>query len=91
MIDQEKLEKALKHLELQYANYQHAQDRPELTEIDREAIAESLMRPVPSPVRLDGLTPVEVAGPSWNVYSGACAECCSSQAWAVIAGIGLWK
>lgn len=44
MIDQEKLEKALKHLELQYANYQHAQDRPELTAIDREAIAESVIQ-----------------------------------------------
>jgi uncharacterized protein YutE (UPF0331/DUF86 family) len=44
MIDQEKLEKALKHLELQFANYQHAQNRPELTEIDREAIAESVIR-----------------------------------------------
>ena len=41
MMDQGKLEKALKHLELQYANYQHAQNRPELTVIDREAIAES--------------------------------------------------
>jgi hypothetical protein len=44
MIDQEKLEKALKHLELQFANYQHAQDRPELTQIDREAIAESVIQ-----------------------------------------------
>ena len=44
MIDQEKLKKALKHLELQYANYRHAQDRPELTEIDREAIAESVIQ-----------------------------------------------
>lgn len=44
MIDQEKLEKALKHLVLQYANYQHARDRPELTEIDREAIAESVIQ-----------------------------------------------
>jgi hypothetical protein len=44
MIDQQKLEKALKHLELQFANYQHAQDRPELLEIDREAIAESVMQ-----------------------------------------------
>jgi len=44
MIDQEKLEKSLKHLELQYANYQHAQDRSELTDIDREAIAESVIQ-----------------------------------------------
>ncbi|MES2477376.1 MAG: nucleotidyltransferase substrate binding protein [Verrucomicrobiota bacterium] len=44
MIDQEKLEKALRHLELQHANYQRAQDRPELTAIDREAIAESVIQ-----------------------------------------------
>jgi hypothetical protein len=44
MIDFEKLEKSLKHLELQYANYQHARDRSELTEIDREAIAESVIQ-----------------------------------------------
>jgi len=44
MIDSEKLEKALKHLELQYANYQHAQERTELTQIDREAIAESVIQ-----------------------------------------------
>jgi len=44
MISYEKLQKALKHLELQFANYQMAQDRPELTEIDREAIAESVIQ-----------------------------------------------
>jgi nucleotidyltransferase substrate binding protein (TIGR01987 family) len=44
MIDYEKLQKALKHLELQFANYQMAQDRPELNEIDREAIAESVIQ-----------------------------------------------
>jgi len=44
MIDSDKLEKSLKHLELQYVNYQHAQERPELTEIDREAIAESVIQ-----------------------------------------------
>lgn len=44
MIDYEKLQKALKHLELQFANYQHTQERPELTEIDREAIAESVIQ-----------------------------------------------
>jgi nucleotidyltransferase substrate binding protein (TIGR01987 family) len=43
MIDYEKLQKSLKHLEQQFANYQLAQDRPELTEIDREAIAESVI------------------------------------------------
>lgn len=44
MIDQEKLEKFLKRLELKYANCQHARDRPELTEIDREAVAESVLQ-----------------------------------------------
>jgi hypothetical protein len=44
MIDREKLEKDLKHLELQYANYRHAKDRPELMAIDREAIAESVIQ-----------------------------------------------
>jgi nucleotidyltransferase substrate binding protein (TIGR01987 family) len=44
MIDSAKLKKALKHLELQYANHQHAQVRPELTQIDREAIAESVIQ-----------------------------------------------
>jgi len=42
MIDYDKLQKALKHLELQYANHKQAQGRAELTEIDREAIAESV-------------------------------------------------
>jgi nucleotidyltransferase substrate binding protein (TIGR01987 family) len=44
MIDYEKLQKALKHLELQFANYQMAQDRSELTELDREGIAESVIQ-----------------------------------------------
>ncbi len=44
MIDYEKLQKSLKHLELQFENYQRAQDRPELTELDREAIAESVIQ-----------------------------------------------
>ena len=44
MIDYGKLRKSLKHLELQFANHQVAQDRPELTEIDREAIAESVIQ-----------------------------------------------
>ena len=43
MIDYEKLQKSLKHLEQQFANYQLAQDRTELTDIDREAIAESVI------------------------------------------------
>ncbi len=44
MIDYDKLQKALKHLELQYANHKQAQGRAELTEIDREAIAESVIQ-----------------------------------------------
>ncbi len=44
MIDQGRLKKALTHLELQYANYQHSRIRPELTGIDREAIAESVIQ-----------------------------------------------
>jgi nucleotidyltransferase substrate binding protein (TIGR01987 family) len=44
MIDYGKLQKSLKHLELQFQNYQLARDRPELTEIDREAIAESVIQ-----------------------------------------------
>ena len=44
MIDYDKLQKALKHLELQYANHKQAQSRTELTEIDREAIAESVIQ-----------------------------------------------
>lgn len=44
MIDYEKFQKSLKHLELQFDNHQIAQDRPELTDIDREAIAESIIQ-----------------------------------------------
>lgn len=44
MIDYSNLQKSLKHLELQYANYRIAQDRPELTELDREGIAESVIQ-----------------------------------------------
>lgn len=38
MIDYQKLELALKHLEIQFANFRNARNRSELTEIDREAI-----------------------------------------------------
>lgn len=44
MIDDDKLKKSLKHLELQYANHLQAQNRMELTDIDREAIAESVIQ-----------------------------------------------
>lgn len=43
MIDYDKLQKSLKHLEQQFVNFKLAQDRPELTDIDREAIAESVI------------------------------------------------
>jgi nucleotidyltransferase substrate binding protein (TIGR01987 family) len=44
MIDYDKLQKSLKHLQLQYANFVHAQKRAELKSIDREAIAESVIQ-----------------------------------------------
>jgi len=44
MIDCDKFQKALKHLELQFQNYRAAQARPELTELDREGIAESVIQ-----------------------------------------------
>ncbi len=44
MIDFSNLRKSLKHLELQYANHRSVVDRPELTEIDREGIAESVIQ-----------------------------------------------
>jgi nucleotidyltransferase substrate binding protein (TIGR01987 family) len=44
MIDYDNLQKSLKHLELQFANYSFAQDRPELTDLDREGIAESVIQ-----------------------------------------------
>lgn len=44
MIDYSKLQKSLKHLELQYANYCNAQHRPELSELDKEGIAESTIQ-----------------------------------------------
>ena len=43
MIDYDKLQKSLKHLEQQFENYQRAQERTELLEIDREAVAESVI------------------------------------------------
>ena len=43
MIDYEKLQKSLKHLEQQFENYQRSQERTELLEIDREAVAESVI------------------------------------------------
>jgi nucleotidyltransferase substrate binding protein (TIGR01987 family) len=44
MIDYENFQKSLKHLELQFANLKCAQNRPELSDLDREAIAESVIQ-----------------------------------------------
>ena len=44
MIDYSNFKKSLKHLELQFANYNVAQDRPELSDLDREGIAESVIQ-----------------------------------------------
>ncbi len=44
MIDYEKLQKSLKHLELQFENYKAAQERTELSDLDRTAIGESVIQ-----------------------------------------------
>jgi nucleotidyltransferase substrate binding protein (TIGR01987 family) len=44
MIDYTNLQRSLKHLERQFQNHQSALERSELTEIDREAIAESVIQ-----------------------------------------------
>ena len=44
MINYDKLQKSLKHLEVQFENYRLAQERPELGELDREALAESVIQ-----------------------------------------------
>lgn len=44
MIDYGKLQKALEHLERQYRNLEGLRDREGLTELDREAIAESVIQ-----------------------------------------------
>ena len=44
MIEYDKFEKSLKHLEAQLRNYKNAAERPELKDIDREAIAESVIQ-----------------------------------------------
>ncbi|MEN9844297.1 MAG: hypothetical protein RLZZ612_2126 [Pseudomonadota bacterium] len=44
MIDYSKLQKSLKHLETQYANYTHIPYRPELSDLDKEGIAESTIQ-----------------------------------------------
>jgi len=44
MIDYDKLQRSLRHLEVQFDNWQRAKDRPELTELDRQAIGESVIQ-----------------------------------------------
>ena len=44
MIDYEKFKKSLKQLELQFANYQRSAERTDLSELDKEAIAESVIQ-----------------------------------------------
>ncbi len=44
MIDYDKFEKSLKHLELQFNNFKMADERTDLSELDREAIAESVIQ-----------------------------------------------
>ncbi len=44
MIVYDKLEKSLKHLGLQFENYQHLDEREDLSVLDREAIAESVIQ-----------------------------------------------
>jgi nucleotidyltransferase substrate binding protein (TIGR01987 family) len=44
VIDNSNFRKSLKHLELQFANYKRAKNRPELTDLDREGIAESVVQ-----------------------------------------------
>jgi len=44
MIDYTKYQKALKHLELQYENFSNLDERTDLQEIDREAVAESVIQ-----------------------------------------------
>lgn len=44
MIDYGKFEKSLNHLKAQLHNYRNIQDRQELAEIDKEAIAESVIQ-----------------------------------------------
>ena len=44
MIEYDKFEKALKHLELQHANYKGLDERTDLSDLDREAVAESVIQ-----------------------------------------------
>ncbi len=44
MIDYSKFKKSLKQLELQFANYQRSADRTDLSTLDKEGIAESVIQ-----------------------------------------------
>lgn len=44
MIDYDKLQKSIAHLRLQIENHARSGERPELTTIDREALAESVIQ-----------------------------------------------
>ena len=44
MINYDKFKKSLKHLELQFYNYERAEDRTGLNDLDREALAESVIQ-----------------------------------------------
>jgi len=44
MIDYDKFEKSLKHLQLQYNNYKTLDDREDLGPLEKEAIAESVIQ-----------------------------------------------
>lgn len=44
MIEYDKFRKALKHLELQFENYSTSGDRANLSDLDREALAESVIQ-----------------------------------------------
>ncbi len=44
MIDYEKYRKSLLHLKAQYSNYLGLNERPELSDVDKEAIAESVIQ-----------------------------------------------
>ena len=44
MIDYDKFEKSLKHLEVQYNNYLTLEDRTDLGDLEKEAVAESVIQ-----------------------------------------------
>lgn len=44
MIDYSKFKKSLKHLELQFENYKNSDSRNDLSDLDKEALAESVIQ-----------------------------------------------